>query len=146
MSNEAGSRRVALVTGGTRGIGLGIARSLAAEGFDLALCGRRPEDAVREQLDELRALGADVAYRPCDLAERSAREALLDAELADPPGVGDLAAAFDTATAATEAYLLSATMVDPENPAARSYLDALGAALGLAPELTAELERQATDG
>ena len=79
MSKEAGNRRIALVTGGTRGIGLGIAHSLAAEGFDLSLCGQRPEDEVREPLEELRALGAEVVYRPADLAERSAREALLEA-------------------------------------------------------------------
>ena len=37
-------RRAALVTGGARGIGLGISRSLAQEGYDLAICGVRAPD------------------------------------------------------------------------------------------------------
>ncbi len=73
------SRRVALVTGGARGIGLGIARALAHEGFDLALCGRRPEAEVLPALAELRALGADVDYRAADLASPAARDRLLAA-------------------------------------------------------------------
>ena len=62
------SPRIAAITGGTRGIGLGIARCLARDGWHLALCGRRSEDAVRGVIDELQGLGADVLYRATDLA------------------------------------------------------------------------------
>lgn len=61
-------RPVAIVTGGTRGIGLGIARELARGGWDLALCGLRPEEAVRPALEDLHRDGADVIYRDVDVS------------------------------------------------------------------------------
>ena len=70
-------RRVALVTGGTRGIGLGVARALAAEGFDLALCGVREETQVTGVLSELRAKGGEVRYLRADVASRADRERLV---------------------------------------------------------------------
>jgi 3-oxoacyl-[acyl-carrier protein] reductase len=70
-------RKVALVTGGTRGIGLGVARALAAEGFDLALCGVRDEAQVTDVLDELRAKGGEVRYFQADVASRGDRERLV---------------------------------------------------------------------
>jgi 3-oxoacyl-[acyl-carrier protein] reductase len=72
-------RRVALITGGTRGIGLGCARALAREGHDLFLAGRRPPEECAAVLEELRGLGAGAAYAVCDLADRSRREALIEA-------------------------------------------------------------------
>jgi 3-oxoacyl-[acyl-carrier protein] reductase len=73
------SRRTALVTGGTRGIGLGIARALAREGWDLALCGVRPESDVNDVLQELRTAGSTADYIRADLASREDRARLVEA-------------------------------------------------------------------
>lgn len=70
-------KKVALVTGGGRGIGLGISRALAREGLDLAVCGVREESAVSETLEELRGLGAQVLYCQADVSVRFGREAML---------------------------------------------------------------------
>jgi 3-oxoacyl-[acyl-carrier protein] reductase len=66
-------KRVALVTGGTRGIGLGIARALAADGFLLALCGLREEGAVSSVLAEL----GGARYFRADVGEREDRVRLV---------------------------------------------------------------------
>ena len=71
--------RVAVVTGGTRGIGLGIATALARRSFDLAIGGRRSEADVADVLDQLRSLGAEVLYHPGDVSERATRDALVAA-------------------------------------------------------------------
>ena len=69
---------VALVTGGTRGIGLGIAAALAGEGYTLVLCGMRTRDGCTESLEALESLGSTVHYFQCDVAEPSQRAAMLD--------------------------------------------------------------------
>ena len=72
-------KRVALVTGGTRGIGFGIAQALAREDLNLAVCGVRDESAVADPLKTLRSLGAEVLYGKCDVARRDARDEMLAA-------------------------------------------------------------------
>jgi len=71
------SQRTALITGGTRGIGLGIARALARDGWSLALSGLRPRDEVRNVLDELAEAGAAAEYWPADVGRAADRARLL---------------------------------------------------------------------
>ncbi|WP_034959421.1 SDR family NAD(P)-dependent oxidoreductase, partial [Komagataeibacter kakiaceti] len=51
------TNRVAYITGGSRGIGAGIARALAKDGYDIAISYVRNAHAAEETLDAVRALG-----------------------------------------------------------------------------------------
>src|SRR5580704_3967447 len=70
-------RRVALITGGSRGIGFGIARELAKSNFDLAINGTRSADLVENELKELRDYGIDVIYCPGNIASSEDRMEIL---------------------------------------------------------------------
>ncbi len=72
-------RRVALVTGGARGIGLGVSRALARENFDLAVCGVREPSDAEPSLNGLRELGAEALYVQADVGDAVARQRLIEA-------------------------------------------------------------------
>jgi NAD(P)-dependent dehydrogenase (short-subunit alcohol dehydrogenase family) len=61
--------KVVLITGGSRGLGLALARRLAAEGARLVLAGRNPGSLARAA-QELTAAGADVIAVECDVQNR----------------------------------------------------------------------------
>ncbi len=69
--------KTALVTGSTRGIGLAIARRLAAEGAAVALHGRSPEHAEAAAA-ELRAQGFTADGFGADLTDGAQAEALVE--------------------------------------------------------------------
>jgi NAD(P)-dependent dehydrogenase (short-subunit alcohol dehydrogenase family) len=70
--------KIAFITGGTRGIGFGIAVALGKAGFDLALNGMRNEGEVADALEEVRKLGVNVAYFQGNIAVREDRQAMFD--------------------------------------------------------------------
>jgi len=93
------SGRVALVTGGTRGIGKAIARALVEEGFDAAISGRN-ESALAETVEELASGGAAVAGFPADARSEEDQKALIESVerrfgrldvLVNNAGIGDFA-------------------------------------------------------
>lgn len=60
-------RKIALITGGGRGIGYGIARYLGAEGCDIVIGDIHEEKAVEAALSELKRVGVDVCYCRADV-------------------------------------------------------------------------------
>jgi 3-oxoacyl-[acyl-carrier protein] reductase len=75
----------ALVLGSSRGLGLAIAQSLAAEGVAVTLCGRSRE-VLAHAVGKLTASGAQADYLVLDLADPVQRRAAVEALLAEGRG------------------------------------------------------------
>ncbi|MFF3216055.1 SDR family NAD(P)-dependent oxidoreductase [Streptomyces sp. NPDC002886] len=80
--STAPQKPVALVTGGTSGIGLAIVRDLGRRGHRVFLCARTAH-TVKETVEELRAEGLDVAGIAADIRSREAVTELVAAAVAE---------------------------------------------------------------
>lgn len=72
--------QVALVTGGSRGLGLLLSRELARRGMRLVICARSGGDLARA-CEDLRGLGAEVLALPCDVGDAASVQKLVDEAL-----------------------------------------------------------------
>lgn len=100
------SGRVALITGGNGGIGLGMAQGLAQAGAEVSIWGTNP-DKNTAALEALSAIGPKVSAQVCDVADESAVSAAFAQTLADHgrvdgcfanAGVGGRGTGFDEMT------------------------------------------------
>ena len=70
-------KQIALVTGGSRGIGLGIAQQLVNAGFDIAINGVRDESAVGDVVKSLKTTGANIIYCQGSISSSSDRKRII---------------------------------------------------------------------
>jgi NAD(P)-dependent dehydrogenase (short-subunit alcohol dehydrogenase family) len=69
---------VVLITGGSRGLGLVLARQFAEEGCRIALCARDAEELARARTD-IERFGVEVFTQRCDVADRDGVEEMVKA-------------------------------------------------------------------
>jgi len=72
------AEKAALVTGGSSGIGLAIARALGEDGYGLTVSARRP-DKLDSAAEDLRSEGLDVQHLPANMADEEALNSLVGA-------------------------------------------------------------------
>ena len=72
-------RRSALITGSTSGIGLGIARVLAGQGYDVMLNGFGEADEIEDLKTQLATSGHRVEYHGADLTDPAATAEMVEA-------------------------------------------------------------------
>jgi NAD(P)-dependent dehydrogenase (short-subunit alcohol dehydrogenase family) len=70
--------RVVLITGGSRGLGLILARQLGERGARVAICARNQEELLRAEMD-LKARGTEVFQTVCDVRNQSEVERMIEA-------------------------------------------------------------------
>lgn len=71
-----GKGKIAVVTGSRRGIGLGIAKKLAENGYTVVMSATAQKEDVSELLNEFAEKGWKADYIKCDIASTEERKIL----------------------------------------------------------------------
>lgn len=123
-----------IVTGGSRGLGLVIARQLADQGARLAICARTGED-LEVAAKELRDRGADVIAKQCDVRDQEQVTGFVDDVVNDFDGVDVL---INVAGIIMVGPIDAMTMEDFENSMQTNCWGALRTSLAVLPQMRAQ--------
>jgi len=129
---ESVAGQTALVTGGSRGLGLAIAEKLLSEGCRVAICARDPEELERART-QLAPKG-DVLTRVCDVGNQAEVAALISAVTED---FGRIDILVNNAGIITVAPLEAVTMEDFEQTMQVMYWGVVYPSLEVLPQMKA---------
>lgn len=102
------TQRVAVVTGGGRGLGRGISEALGAQGLAVAVVYHRQAEAAQETVRALAAAGRPARAYACEVADAGQIQRLADQVLADFGRIDVLVNNAGLATRATTTHLAEA--------------------------------------
>jgi NAD(P)-dependent dehydrogenase (short-subunit alcohol dehydrogenase family) len=123
--------RVALVTGGSRGLGLLLARELGRDGCRLAICARDVAELAQARAD-LEGRGVETLAVPCDVTDRAAVDRLVG-EVTDRFGPIDLL--VNNASIITVGPVQETTLEDFERVMAVNFWGAVYPTLAVLPAM-----------
>jgi short-subunit dehydrogenase len=130
------SGKTALITGGSRGLGLVLAREFIREGANVAICARDKAELERASV-ELERLGGNVFTFPCDLTDRGQIDTTVSAVRGH---FGQIDILVNNAGFISVGPVDVMTIKDYEEAMTTNYWAALYAILAVLPEMRARGE------
>ena len=125
--------KTVLITGGSRGLGLVLARGFAAKGANVAVCARDPRELERARAD-LASRGARAFAYPCDVTDRAQVRELVEVVTSHFGGVDVL---VNNAGVIQVGPLETMTLEDFEQAMAVHFWGPLYATLAVLPQMRA---------